>query len=267
MRVALIVEYEGTEYGGFQRQANAPSIQEELEKAIGGLTGVRSRVMGAGRTDAGVHAEAQVVAFDTEAAFGPATFAAGINFYLPGDIAVKAAYRTGDDFDPRRMALSRRYRYNIDCEPTRSPLTRRTAYHYAKPLDVRKMRRAAMEFVGAHDFAWFAGPLSRPGASTVREVYEARIRRRGDVISLEVEGNSFMPHQVRRMAGALLEVGRGRLEVEGLRSMVGGVSGALAARALPARGLCLVKVRYASFPPEVGSVDGNARKTLSDTVV
>lgn len=264
MRVALVVEYDGANYHGFQYQANAPSIQEELEKAVASLTGERARVKGAGRTDAGVHAIGQVVAFDTGSTHCPETFVKGLNFYLPDEIAVKAAYRTEDDFDPRRMALSRTYQYRIECGPTRSPLTRRTAYRVGEPLNVRRIRRAAQELLGRRDFASFAGPLARPGASTVREVYDARIRRRGDIITIDVEGNSFLPHQVRRMAGALVDVGRGALDLGGLRAMVHRTPGALKARSLPPHGLCLVKVTYRDFPPEAHKVDGDRRNAKQD---
>ena len=257
MRLALIVEYDGTRYHGFQYQANARSIQEELEDAIARLTGERLRVKGAGRTDAGVHATGQVVAFDTSADHEPETFVRGLNFYLPDEVAVKAAYRTRGDFDPRRMALSRRYRYTIVCGPAPSPLRRLTAHHMYEQLNIRRMRRAAQLFEGRHDFASFSGPLGSPRASTVRAVYEAKVRRDGDVTSFEVEGDSFLPHQVRRMAGALVEMGRERLTLSTLRSMIERRPGGVVAHPLPARGLCLLKVTYADFPPKVGEVNGD----------
>jgi tRNA pseudouridine38-40 synthase len=256
MRLALVIEYDGASYHGFQYQVNAPSIQEEIEKAIARFTGERSRIVGAGRTDTGVHAKAQVVAFDTGTSRPLASFVKGLNFYLPDDIAVKAAYRTGGDFDPRRMAISRRYRYTIDAGPAPSPLTRRTAYHSGVSLDICGMQRAAGWFVGVHDFARFAGPLSEPHAGTVREIYEARVLREDDIINFEVEGSSFLPRQVRRMAGALVDLGRGSLTPAELRLMIDGVAGDAVARSLPPQGLCLMKVTYAHFPPEVRKSDG-----------
>ena len=247
MRVALIVEYEGTRYHGFQYQKNASSIQEELERAAARLMGEKTRVEGAGRTDAGVHATGQVVAFDTDAGHSTETIVAALNSHLPEDIAVKAAHRVGSDFDPRRHALSRRYRYTVHCGPTPSPLTRRTAYHVKHRLDAGRMRRAAGLFIGAHDFARFAGPLSVPGASTVREVYGAEVRQDGDIIHIEVEGNAFLPHQVRRMAGALVSVGRGTLTPADLESMIENGTGDAVAGSLPPHGLCLLKVTYDGF--------------------
>ena len=199
MRLGLIVEYEGTNYHGFQYQVNAPSIQEELEKAIQSLTGERLRVKAAGRTDTGVHAKGQVVAFDTESGHGPETFVGALNFYLPDDIAVRAAYSVRKTFDPRRDALSRKYRYTILQSPTRSPLMRRTAHLIKMPLNAGKMRMAAKLLIGEHDFARFSGPLERPDASTVRYIYGASVRKSGDLLRFDVEGSSFLPHQVRHI--------------------------------------------------------------------
>jgi len=125
MRQAMIIEYEGTAYSGFQYQKNAPSVQDELEKAIGLLTRETVRIRGAGRTDAGVHAEGQVIVFDTESRLGPQEFIRAMNYHLPDDIAIQAAYAVSDEFDPRRMALARSYRYTILRRPTPSPLLRR----------------------------------------------------------------------------------------------------------------------------------------------
>jgi tRNA pseudouridine38-40 synthase len=259
MRLALIVEYEGTRYRGFQYQTNAPSVQAELEVAIARLTGEESRVKGAGRTDAGVHAKGQVVAFDTSAAHAPQTFIRALNFYLPDDIAVKGAYITDSDFDPRRMARSRRYGYTIDCGATPSPLTRRTAYHIGAPLNVRRMRMAAPHLLGKHDFARFGGPLSRPNASTVREVFKAKVRQHLNFINFEVEGNSFLPHQVRRMAGALVDVGRGSLTLADFKSLIAGGASDAVAHSLPPQGLCLLEVTYSDFPPKIGESNDHIR--------
>ena len=254
MRLALVVEYDGTEYSGFQYQANAPSIQEELEKATAKLTREKVRVSGAGRTDAGVHATGQVVAFDTSAPYGPDEFVGALNHHLPDDIAVKQAYRVEDRFDPRRMAVSRRYVYTILRADVRSPLHRRSACRISSSLDVVTMRAVARQFVGVHDFRRFSGPLERLDASTVREILDARVRESGNMVEFHVEGNAFLPHQVRRMAGALVDVGLGRIEAAEVEKMIEGEETKATARSLPARGLCLVEVKYAGFPP--GSVKG-----------
>ena len=254
MRLALVVEYDGADYSGFQYQANAPSIQEELEKAVAKLTREKVRVSGAGRTDAGVHARGQVVAFDTSATYGPGQFVKALNHHLPDDIAVKQAYEVEDRFDPRRMAVSRRYLYTILCAAVRSPLHRRHTYRIASSLEVAEMSEVARQFVGVHDFWRFSGPLESSEASTVREIFDADVHESGNRIEFHVEGNAFLPHQVRRMAGALVDVGLGRLSAVEVEKMIRGKETKATARSLPAEGLCLTEVKYAGFPP--GSVRG-----------
>ena len=244
MRVALVVEYEGTRYHGFQYQANAPSIQAELEKAIGKLIGEKTRVKGAGRTDTGVHAEGQMVAFDTQAGHSLETIIAAVNSRLPDDIAVKSAYRVNDGFDPRRQAVSRTYRYTVYCGPTPSPLNRRTAYRVKGTLDTRRMRATARFFIGSHDFRGFAASVGLAGVITIRKVFRAEVHQQGEKVHIEVEGNAFLPQQVRRMAGALVAVGRRALAPDDLKAMVENGTGDSAAYLLPAHGLSLLKVKY-----------------------
>ena len=248
-RLALIVEYDGAGYHGFQLQPNAPTVQGALEEAIHKLTGERVRVKAAGRTDAGVHAAGQVVAFDTRSTLPPGTVVDAMNHHLPLDVAVREAHRVGPDFDPRRSALGRSYRYTVLNRRTRSPLLRRRACLIGQPLDAGRMREAAALLVGEHDFARFAGPLPDRRASTVRRVYEAEVRRNRRLITFDVSANAFLPHQVRRMAGALVEVGRGKLAPEGFAELLDGKKGCGGAPSLPPHGLCLVRVQYADFPP------------------
>ena len=236
---------------------NAASIQEQIEKSIHALTGERLRVKAAGRTDAGVHALGQVVAFDTESKHPPETFLNAMNFHLPDDIVVKAAYRMGPAFDPRRHAISRRYRYTLVNSVTRSPTRRLTTSRIRENLETGLMSRGAILMEGIHDFARFAGPLERRGASTVREIFSASVEENKDEVIFEVEGSAFLPHQVRRMAGALVDLGRGFLSIEQLNQMIEGVGNGVASRSLPPRGLCLLEVKYANFPPKVGEKIGN----------
>ena len=257
MRLALIVEYEGTNYHGFQYQTNAPSIQEELEKAIASLTGEQVRVKGAGRTDAGVHAKGQVVAFDTSSTHEPDTFVRALNSYLPDDIAVRAAHKTANGFDPRRHALRRRYMYTVLNTSAPSPLTRRTAYQVREPLNDMMMDEAAGFLVGIHDYVRFSGPLEGRRGGTVRETYEAGVRRTHETVVFDVVASSFLPQQVRRIAGALVDVGRGRLSLDEYSIMVEGALGQAVAHTLPPQGLCLMEVTYSDFPPVVGETHGN----------
>lgn len=252
MRLALIVEYDGAEYHGFQYQVNAPTIQEELEKAVLRFTGEEARVNGAGRTDAGVHAEGQVVAFDTDSDHPPDRFEKALNFYLPEDISVRGAYRVDEDFDPRKGASSRRYRYTILNREARSPLRRRSAHLVRGPLDVGRMGDGARLFIGEHDFAGFSGPLEDRERSTFRRVIQSAVCRAGDEVRFEIQANAFLPHQVRRMAGALVDVARGNMSIDELREILDGASGGRVAHSLPPQGLCLVSVSYANFPPDGG---------------
>ena len=247
MRVALTIEYDGTAYSGFQYQKYTRTIQEEIENAIHRFSGERVRINSAGRTDAGVHAKGQVIAFDTMSTEETSSLIRGLNFYLPDDISVKCGRKTSPDFDPRRWATGRRYIYSIERDSTRSPLNRRTVYRVAQQLDLYSMSRASKEFEGIHDFARFAGPLEDLRASTVREIFSTEVRTLGEIIEIEIYGNAFLPHQVRRMSGALVDVGRGKLPLETFSDLIDGNPTDAVAHSLPAHGLCLVEVTYKQF--------------------
>ena len=253
MRLALIVEYDGTAYHGFQQQSNVPTIQEALQNSIARLTGEETRVRAAGRTDAGVHAKGQVVAFDTEARRPPETFLRAMNHHLPPDVAVRAAYRVDGAFDPRRDALGRRYVYTILNSPAPAPLLRATTLRVGKRLDAGEMDRAARLLVGTRDFARFSAPLER--GSTVRRIMSAAVSRSGEMVRFDVTGSSFLPHQVRRMTGLLLEVGKGALSVREFEETMNGASNGVVAHSVSPKGLCLVSVAYDGFPPTDGDSD------------
>jgi len=240
-RFALVLEYDGTAYRGSQYQDNGPSIQQMLESAIGQLTGERVRVAFAGRTDTGVHALGQVAAFDSRTRLGPGELMKGLNHFLPPDIAVRAAREVERTFDPRRDARSRVYRYRILNRPARSPLERLRAWHIEKPLDVETMRRAAVLLEGEHDFAAFAGPYDGP---TVRTLRRCEVTRKGCVVTVEMEAQAFLPHQVRRSVGPLAEVGLGRTSAEALGVLLSEARPSSAGPAAPAHGLYLVRVDY-----------------------
>ena len=249
-KVALVLEYEGTRYHGFQLQANGPSVQGEVEEAIARLTGERVRVHGAGRTDAGVHAAGQVVAFLTAAPYDVRTFRSALNYYLQEDIAVRAAYDVAPHFEPRRHAVSRVYRYTILNRCTRSPLWRRFTHQVPEALNIEAMEQALGYLVGEpRDFTPFCGSLGA-GRSTVRRLHRAAIHRRSDLVALEVEGNAFLPQQVRRLAGAVLRVGTTQLSLEAFQKLADSGRRGAAEWVLPPQGLCLMRVKYRHFPPE-----------------
>jgi tRNA pseudouridine38-40 synthase len=243
-RLALLLEYEGTGFGGSQYQKNTRTIQDALERALSSLTGEPIRVALAGRTDAGVHARGQVAAFSTGSHHGPDVFLRALNHHLPDQIAVRAVRGVPLTFNPRREAVGRWYRYTIHCGRNRPALRRRFVWHVAEPLDVEAMAKAAASLVGAHDFAAFTQPSLAGKRNTCRRMTRAEVRRRGRCLLLEVEANAFLPHQVRRIVGALVEVGRGRLSPDGFPDLLRRAEPGAASLTAPARGLCLMKVRY-----------------------
>ncbi len=244
-----MLEYEGTAYSGFQRQANAPSVQATIEEAIAALTGEQARLHGAGRTDAGVHALGQVAAFDTTSALPAERLRDGLNHYLPPDAAVVEAHETAPDFDPRRHALSRVYRYSLLTRRTRSPLRRRFTHAVSGTLDVAAMAAILAALEGEHDFAPFCGRYPE-GKPTRRRILRTAVWREGAEVHIEIEGNAFLPQQVRRMAAAVLEVGRGERTSREFEELAKSGRRGAAAAALPPQGLTLRQVKYANFPPQ-----------------
>ena len=249
-KIALIVEYEGAGYYGFQVQRQSPTIQGELERAVQRLTGERLRVHCASRTDAGVHAKGQVVSFRSEASHPADTWVRALNHYLPESVSVLAAYPIAKDFDIRKRASSRQYRYVILNRPTASPFLRRRAYWIPSPLDMDRANEAASFLLGQRDFAPFSGSLVGRRGSTIRELTQAEFRREGDLMLFDVEGSSFLPQQVRRMTGALLDVGLGKKSLAEFQAMADCRQRGVAGPTLPPDGLFLQAVRYGDFPPK-----------------
>jgi len=248
------MEYDGTNYYGFQLQANLPTIQGETEKALWKLTGERTRVMAASRTDAGVHAKGQVVSFRTSSSLPPPTFVNGLNYYLPSDIAVKAAYRADDSFDVRRDALSREYNYYILNSSTRSPTREGFTYLVTGHLDIEAINQACQALIGKRDFASFTTCDGVRMRNTVRTVYRAEAVVDGELVVFSMVANSFLPHQVRNTVGALIRVGLGWLDVDQFRNIIQAKSPGLAGPAAPAHGLCLMRINY---PRPFGGRDEN----------
>jgi tRNA pseudouridine38-40 synthase len=245
-KIVLIVEYDGTDYYGFQLQANRPdrpTIQSEMEKAICQLTREALRVLAASRTDTGVHAKEQVVSFRTHSSLTLQKFVSGLNHYLPDDIAVKSAYRLADSFNVRSDAISREYRYNILNRASRPAIKRRFAYHVPQPLDVAAMEQASQMLVGEHDFASFTGNIG-PRLKTVRRVSHSEVKRKNDMVIFDMTANSFLPHQIRNTVGALIQVGLGNMKVGDFYAMMEMKEPASAGPRVPARGLFLMKVNY-----------------------
>jgi len=244
-RIVLIIEYDGTGYHGSQLQANAPTVQGEIEKALQRLTGKRTRIKAASRTDTGVHAMGQVVSFGTDSTLPLKSFVEGLNHYLPRDIAVKEAFRVNNAFDIRRGAVSREYRYSILNSPTRSPMRQDFSYRVNGKLDVGAMNQACRVLIGRHDFASFISSAETARRKrTLRNVLKAEITLDGDMIVLDMVADSFLPHQVRNTVGSLLKVGQGKMTVDEFNDMVEAKTPGLAGPTAPADGLCLMKVNY-----------------------
>jgi len=243
MKIALIIEYDGTNYHGFQYQKNVLSVQEELEKSIYKLEQKAIRIKGAGRTDAGVHALGQVVSFDSDSAYPPEVFLNALNHYLPEDICITESYVVRDDFDPRRDAKSRVYRYVIKKSHIRSPFFRNKVLTISEDLDIGMMSQGASLFLGIHDFTRFTTSIALRDTTPVRNILRSEIVKNGNLINYIVEGNAFLMHQVRRMTGALVDLGRSIMSLEDLIGMIDG-SNKIVANSLPAHGLYLEKVYY-----------------------
>jgi tRNA pseudouridine38-40 synthase len=246
-RVALLLEYDGTAFAGSQLQANARTVQGVLEAAVEKTTGEPARVAFAGRTDAGVHAEGQVASFVTQSALDCPTLQRALNAWLPDEVVVRGAADVDSAFDPRRSAIRRCYRYEIDNRPVRPALGRARAWQVEQRLNDAAMARAATGVVGHRDFAAFASRLEDEGASTIRDLQRFEVARKGDAVTCVLEANAFLPHQVRRMVGALADVGKGKLEVERYVTLLEGLPGS-AGPAAPAHGLYLERVVFVKDP-------------------
>ncbi|MFC1981504.1 tRNA pseudouridine(38-40) synthase TruA [Chloroflexota bacterium] len=243
-RIVLIIEYDGTRYHGFQLQTDLPTIQSEIEGALRKLTGEKTRVMAASRTDAGVYARGQVVSFRTRSSLPLSAFVGGMNHYLAGDIAVKAASRANNSFDVRRNAISREYNYYMLNSSTRSPIRRGFSHLVAENLDIGAMNQACQTLIGKHDFASFVTGDGTGIKSTVRNMHRAEIDREGDMVALNMVANSFLPHQVRNTAGSLIKVGSGKMTVDEFHGIVEAKTPGRAGPTAPACGLCLMRINY-----------------------
>lgn len=240
----LTLEYDGTDFAGFQLQAPGwRTVQGELETAIQKLSGSFSRVHGAGRTDAGVHALGQVAHFESEWGIPLAHLGRTLNNALPGDLVVKTVAIAEPGFHSRFSATSRTYRYVILNREAPSALLGRFACYLRASLDLEAMRQASLFLVGSHDFATF-GKASAPGHSTVRYMERIDIRTWKDCVLITVRGNAFLRQQVRAFVGTLLEVGRGRLSVGEVAVIRDSRDRGKCPPIAPAKGLCLVRVDY-----------------------
>lgn len=257
--IRLIVEYDGTDLCGWQRQANGPTVQGHLEAALGKLLAHEVTVVGASRTDAGVHARGQVASFRTERAIPLHGIRRGLNSLLPPAIAVAEASEVADDFHPRFSATGKHYRYLVLTRGDRSPRWRNRAWHHPGSLDLVAMRQASGALIGEHDFAAFraAGCTAR---TTVRRIEEIAIAGGGEpggggiaenaeirdpcLVAVDVRGNAFLRNMVRIVVGTLVEVGTGCRPAGQVAEILASRDRTQAGITAPAHGLELVSVRY-----------------------
>ena len=247
------VEYDGTDFAGFQVNPGKRSVQGVLEDALARLgDGVVRRVDGAGRTDAGVHATGQVIAFSYGGRLTATELGTALEAILPRDVAVRDVRRAPDGFNPRYAARYREYRYTVWNGP-RSPLRERTAFGVRTPLDTAAMERVGSVFIGRHDFSAF-GATDRSPIRTVRSV---RVRREGRLVTIDVRADSFLRGMVRRMVAVLLEVGLGTMDETAVRAALAGPGPGFDGAAVPAKGLCLRRVATGRQP---GNLNGEHEK-------
>jgi tRNA pseudouridine38-40 synthase len=249
VRFRATVEYDGTDFAGFQVNPGKRTVQGVLEAALARLgDGVEQRVDGAGRTDAGVHALEQVIGFTYAGRLTDTELGKALLALLPPDLTVRNLRRTSAEFNPRYAARYREYRYTVWNGP-RSPLRERLALGVRTPLDTAAMARAGSVFIGRHDFSAF-GARDR---SPVRTVTMVRVSRTGRLVTIDVRAESFLRGMVRRMVAVLLEVGLGKMDETAVRAALAGHGPAFDGAAVPAKGLCLRRVALGRRP---GNMNG-----------
>lgn len=243
MRVVLGVEYDGSHFHGWQSQPGLRTVQGVIEKALSKVADHEVKIHSAGRTDTGVHASGQVIHFDTLAERNLQAWVYGGNSNLPKDVSLLWAKQVGEDFHARFNATSRHYRYIIYNHPIRTSLYNQTVTWQYRPLDVELMHEAAQAFIGEHDFTSFR-TLACQSKSPFRNLTEFTVRRRGDLVILDVKANAFLHHMVRNLTGVLLNIGSGKRDVSWARQVLEAKDRQLGAETAPPYGLYLVNVQY-----------------------
>ena len=246
-RYQVVLVYDGTEFQGFQRQAKDSSISRTVQAVVEAVLqqlGWQDRsILVAGRTDTGVHASGQVIAFNLDWKHSVDELRAALNALLPMDVAARSVNPVKADFHPRYGALARRYRYRIYCQAVRDPLRDRFAWRVWPAVETNRMEQAARHLIGTHDFASFGTP-PRSGGSTIRSVSQAGWYMEGADLVFEIVGNAFLYHMVRRLVFVLVAIGQRRLEPETISGCLEGSSQSIVQGLAPSQGLTLVEVIY-----------------------
>jgi len=241
--IKLTIEYDGTNYCGWQIQPNGPTIQQAVETALSAITGETVQVVSSGRTDSGVHARGMVAHFQTLKNLPLTAFREGVNSKLPADIAVVEAEEVAAAFHARYSALAKKYRYSICLGQVRSPLSIRHAWQFNKALDIEAMRLASSSLVGKHDFAAFRSS-GCDAKTTVREIYHIGIKKHGTMLHIDIIGSGFLRNMVRVITGTLVEIGTGSRSADEMENLLQSGDRDLTGVTAPPQGLSLIKVWY-----------------------
>ncbi len=242
-RYQVILAYDGTQFHGSQRQLEVRTVQGVVEDALRELNWAGESILMAGRTDSGVHAVGQVLAFDLDWRHSPEDLRNALNALLPGDVSVRRVSESGPEFHPRYDALSRVYRYRVLVDPVRSPLEERFSWRVWPAPALDRLQAAAELFLGVHDFAAFGSPMSAEG-STVREVIAANWHPADDYLVFSVAANAFLYHMVRRLVHVQVKVGQGVLQVDDILPFLEHPEGPPVQGLAPPQGLTLMRVNY-----------------------
>ncbi len=245
----LIIEYDGSDFHGWQRQKKDRTVQETIEQALTAMTREKVTVIGSGRTDAGVHALGQVAGFKTRSRLDAPVFLSGLNSLLPGDVVVRACEQMPDNFHARFDVTCKRYRYHILNRPIPPAIGRQFVWHIRKPLDTVAMAEAAATLMGTHDFKAFEGTGS-PREHSVRTVTGSAFKDTGGgSLTYDIEANGFLRFMVRNIVGTLVEVGLGKLDTQAVRTILQSKDRSRAGPTAPPQGLFLIDVAYPENRP------------------
>ena len=245
-RIKLVTAYDGTNYHGSQIQNNGETIEGVLKMELSSLLKEEVQIIGASRTDAGVHARGNVFVFDTESRIPSDKFTYALNARLPEDIRIQDSEEVPLDFHPRHQDTVKTYEYRVLNRKLPLPEYRLHAHFTYETLNIERMQLACKYFIGEHDFASFCAAGSQV-ESTVREIYDLHVKKEGDLVAISVTGNGFLYNMVRIIAGTLLKVGSGHFAPEDMEKIIEGKDRSLAGPTAPAKGLTLVEIRYPNY--------------------
>jgi tRNA pseudouridine38-40 synthase len=265
-RIKLTLSYDGTDYNGWQAQPGLPTIQGILETAFLEIEKKPVHVAGSGRTDAGVHALAQIAAVSLENPIPPPNLKKALNRLLPRDIRVNAVEEVAPGFHPRFDAISKTYEYHLYRGEVCPPFDRRYLHHHPYPMNELRFIETAPLFEGEHDFSCFAASddRDREGRSKVRSIFSSRASREGDRLIYRVTGSGFLKHMVRNIVGTLLEAAKGNVDAQRLGWLLSGTAPVKAGPTAPACGLFLIEVHYGNSDPEASDRRARPRADVTD---